>query len=319
MKEQVFLGIDTSNYTTSFAAADMDGNIIANLKKPLAVAQGGCGLRQSDAVFAHIKNIPELSGIIGELLCGRAVAAVGVSAKPRRAEGSYMPCFLSGEAAASAAAAACGARLYRFSHQEGHIMAALYGSGHCELADGKTFAAYHISGGTTDLMTAAADTDGFEIQRIGGTLDLNMGQAIDRVGVFLGFSFPAGREMEAAALAYGDGPRTKARVSVSGVSCNLSGLQNLAENEMNKYGSAGRTAAFVFDFCLATIEKMTDALTERCGGMPILFAGGVTGNSIIRASLEKKYGAFFAPPEYSSDNACGAALLARRAYINREI
>ena len=58
MAEKCFVGIDASNYTTSVAVADENGRIIANLKTPLAVKEGGRGLRQSDAVFAHVKNLP---------------------------------------------------------------------------------------------------------------------------------------------------------------------------------------------------------------------------------------------------------------------
>ena len=62
LEKALFLGIDTSNYTTSAALADGDGNIIVNLKRLLPVKEGERGLRQSDALFAHTKNLPLIMG-----------------------------------------------------------------------------------------------------------------------------------------------------------------------------------------------------------------------------------------------------------------
>ena len=124
--KRIVLGIDTSNYTTSVALMYEDGELIANIKRPLPVKAGERGLRQSDAVFAHIKNLPSAMGEASEHLRGRKPCAVGVSERPRNIDGSYMPCFLSGVAAAESISAASGIPVYRFSHQCGHVMAALY-------------------------------------------------------------------------------------------------------------------------------------------------------------------------------------------------
>ncbi len=89
-------------------------------------------MKQSDAVFQHIKQLPQLlERLFGQ--CQMSVAGVGVSVTPRRSEGSYMPCFLVGSAVASSISSALSVPKYEFSHQEGHIMAALYSAGHLEL------------------------------------------------------------------------------------------------------------------------------------------------------------------------------------------
>ena len=91
-----FLGIDTSNYTTSVAVYDSEANKVYQTKKLLPVKQGELGLRQSDAVFHHTKQLPDMV----ELLFAEhdfAPEAVSVSVRPRNIEGSYMPCFLCGE------------------------------------------------------------------------------------------------------------------------------------------------------------------------------------------------------------------------------
>ena len=123
-----FLGIDTSNYTTSVSVVD-NGEVVLNLKSPLKVRQGQLGLRQSDAVFYHISNLPELMERLSASEPVKNYSAVGCSARPRDAEGSYMPCFLAGVAAAHSAAAVLGVPVFEFSHQAGHIAAAVFSSG----------------------------------------------------------------------------------------------------------------------------------------------------------------------------------------------
>ena len=50
------LGLDTSNYTTSAAVFDGAGG--CNAGRLLSVRPGELGLRQSDALFQHVKQLP---------------------------------------------------------------------------------------------------------------------------------------------------------------------------------------------------------------------------------------------------------------------
>jgi len=317
MNDGVFVGIDTSNYTTSLALCDCDGRVLANIKRLLPVASGERGLRQSDAVFSHVKNLPELMDELDEALDGLGrprVLALGVSATPRDCKGSYMPCFVTGISAAASFATAAGCPLYRFSHQSGHIMAALYSSERTDELIGSRFGAFHISGGTTDLLLVSPRECDFDIERVGGSRDINAGQAIDRTGVLMGLGFPCGREMEKSL----DGryiPRKKTRVSVRGTECNLSGLENLAAELYKKSGDVAEVSAYVFDFIAESLYRMTEAFREEYGRLPVLYAGGVMSNRRIRERLSEFEGAYFSEPEFSSDNAAGVALLARRRYF----
>lgn len=319
MKDSVVLGIDTSNYTTSAAVFTVAGELLIQVKEPLPVKLGECGLRQSDAVFAHVKNIPTVMRKIRESIGERRIAAIGVSKTPRRIEGSYMPCFLTGVAAAEAASAASGCELYGFSHQEGHVAAALYSADRTDLI-GTTFAAFHVSGGTTDvLLSVPCENEvGFEMRKIGGTLDINCGQAIDRAGVMLGLKFPCGAELENAALAYLEGDVKKsigASVCVRGLDCNLSGLQNKAQELFSKTHDKEAVAGYVFEFVGKTLEKLTLNLRSEYPDIPIIYAGGVMSSRIISERLKKRFsGIYFAEPAFSSDNAAGVAVLACRRY-----
>ena len=299
-----FLGVDTSNYTTSVALTDADGRVILNLKKLLPVGDGERGLRQSDALFQHTKQLPGLTSQIR----GYKIAAVGVSAFPRDAEGSYMPCFLAGKAAATAAASAADVPLYAFSHQRGHIRAALYSARREDLI-GKSYLAFHVSGGTTEMLLV----DRGAIELIGGTLDLNAGQAIDRVGVALGLRFPCGAEFSRLA-ASGTLPELP-KISVNGAHCNLSGLENKALKLISSGASANDVAAYTIEFVKLTLDKLCENLRNEYGDIPIVCAGGVCSNADIADRLGRKYGAAFAAPEFSSDNAAGVSLLARDKFL----
>ncbi len=322
MTSGLVLGIDTSNYTTSAALCTFGGEILLNAKIPLGVKEGERGLRQSDAVFLHTKNLPEAAGLVRNRLTelgGPGVAAVAVSYAPRDAEGSYMPCFLAGVSAAETAAAALQVPVMYFSHQAGHIMAAVRsacreaGTGVRGFLESE-FIAFHVSGGTTDvLLCRPSDRPNrmgtrvpFTAEKIGGTLDINCGQAVDRAGVMMGMSFPCGAEMDGLALGY-EGKVPRAKLNVRDAECNLSGLENKAAELYGKTGDRALTSAFVLRHISDTLSRMTENVLEQYGKLPVIYSGGVMSSGYIRRELGR-YG-MFAEPAMSSDNACGTALL----------
>ena len=312
MKQCCFVGIDTSNYTTSAAVCDFDGNIVANLKIPLPVKEGERGLRQSDALFAHTKNMPELMERLSTALEGYNVVAIGCSERPRSVAGSYMPCFLSGVAAAKAMSAVSGAPLYTFSHQDGHIEAAYYSSG--ADIDGD-FAAFHVSGGTTEILYVKRNGDGFSVELVGGTKDLNAGQCIDRTGVMMGLKFPCGAEMDRLANENAEKPKG-IKISTDGTWCNLSGAENLTKDLYDRTGDKKLVSAFAFEYIARTLYKLTDALREKYPDIPIIYAGGVMSSAYITERLSyKRKNVYFAKPAFSADNAAGIALLCRKKHL----
>lgn len=314
MKNKIFLGIDTSNYTTSLGIVGESGELIANLKRPLPVKSGECGLRQSDAVFHHTVNIPELMREAVPYFADCEICCVGVSSRPRNAEGSYMPCFLVGVSVAESICASIGVPLYRFSHQCGHIMAALHSAGREELI-AAPFGAFHISGGTTELVRVMFENGEFTTALFGATADLNAGQAIDRIGVKLGLDFPAGIALEKLALNY-KGKIPKKKISIKSNKINLSGLENMAEKLFFETQDKSLVGAFVFDYIGRAISELASLYEEEYGKSPFVFAGGVMSNTIVRSILANGYDRSFAEPELSRDNAVGVAELARRKFLS---
>ena len=311
---ECFVGIDTSNYTTSAAICTKDGEVVANLKLPLPVKAGECGLRQSDAVFAHVKNLPLLMQNLAAELKEMKPIAIGVSEAPRPQEGSYMPCFLSGIVAAQSFATAADIPLLLFSHQEGHIMAAAYSAGAMHLLNTEQFAAFHVSGGTTEVLLATPHASGFDIELFAATADINAGQAIDRIGVMLGLNFPCGRELEKLAAKNGK-QIPKSRISVKDGYCNLSGLENMAAKLWQESGDAALVAAFAQQFIADTLVAMTKELDARIPNLPIVYAGGVMSNRYLQSRLGERENTYFAEPQFSADNAAGISLLCRKQYL----
>lgn len=301
------LGIDTSNYTTSAALYDTVSGEIAQEKLLLPVKDGELGLRQSDAVFHHTKQLPI---VMGKLFEGQTQfpEAVGVSVRPRNINGSYMPCFLCGEGLAEAVSAVNKIPLYKTSHQVGHILAALYSAKKLELAEEK-FIAFHVSGGTTDCLLVQPDSeDILKITEIGTSLDLKAGQAVDRVGVMLGLRFPCGKQLEE--LAGKSTEKFKIKPVLKDGSCCLSGVENKCAKMLADGVPREDTAMYCLQYIYSAILDMTQYALKKHGYIPIVFAGGVMSDKIIRKQLESEFGAYFAEPEFSCDNAAGTAVFA---------
>lgn len=304
------LGIDTSNYTTSSAVYDGKDRFL--VRRVLDVKEGMRGIRQSDGVFAHNKALPDM---IAECItrAGRNIGAVGVSTRPRNAEGSYMPVFTVGHGYAVAVAAALDAELYEFSHQDGHIMAGIYSAGAWELLN-KPFISVHLSGGTTEILRSEYNGHGFDNEIIGGTLDISVGQLIDRIGVAMGMKFPCGAELER--LAETADKSEKLPLSLNGAYMNLSGIETKLIRLVN--GRDATLARTVFAYIRDVLIKTIEAAAESTGLIDIITVGGVASNGMIRSGLCGMDGlnVWFASRELSCDNAVGTAVL---AYLKRGI
>ncbi len=305
-----FLGIDTSNYTTSAALYDSVSGKMLSRKKLLPVKSGEAGLRQSDAVFHHTKQFPEMI----ELLMSDAGGAVkpdgiGVSTRPRNIDGSYMPCFLCGEGLARSVGALSGARVYITSHQVGHVLAALFSAGRLDLIK-EQFIAFHVSGGTTDCLLCTPHNDELiRAEEICTSLDLKAGQLIDRAGLMMGLDFPCGIELER--LADNADKSYKVKTKLKDGCCCLSGCQNKTEQLLKSGETKENTARFVLDTVFSAVYEMTLYAREKCGQLPVIYAGGVMSDKYIGAELAKRLkNVYFSEPAYSCDNAAGTALYA---------
>lgn len=301
----IYLGIDTSNYTTSVAAV---GDVFINERKIIDIKEGMRGIRQSDGVFVHLKELPQLFDRLD--IDMKKVSAVGVSTRPRNVDGSYMPVFLAGESFAKVIAKSLGVPMLTYSHQDGHIMAGILTQNAYELLD-EPFLAVHLSGGTTEILECEYKDNHFCAKIVGGTKDISAGQLIDRLGVALGMKFPCGKEMDRLSLSCEREP-LKLKTSVSDGYINFSGI------ETKLISLAGtEDAGILVKTALSLIGRSLTQAINFQKPQKVLFVGGVASNTMLREYFEREIDAktYFATPELSCDNAVGIAELARRAFI----
>lgn len=299
------IGFDTSNYTTSIAC--YDGRSGCNCSQLLPVKQGELGLRQSDAVFHHTKSLPDLSDRLFSHIDPTTIEVIGVSSRPRAVEGSYMPCFMVGLSHAKLLSATLHTPIVEVSHQQGHVASALYGANRLDLMD-QPHLAWHLSGGTTELLLVEPDGWNIICTRIGGTSDISAGQLIDRTGQMLGLPFPAGKHLD---LLSKDSDKLDVfRVKCRDLTFSLSGVQNKVQlyRESN---SAADTAAYALRCVSNAVATCTHEALQKYPGLPVVFSGGVASNTILR-SMTAHLSPIYAPPMYSTDNAMGVAILAYR-------
>ena len=307
MKKRLSVGIDTSNYKTSVALVDENGEILFNHQQLLQVKKGERGLRQSEALFQHVQNLPPvfeaLFGLSPEIRS--QIGAVSVSTRPRPVDGSYMPVFTAGHGYARALAAGLGVPLYEFSHQEGHIEAIRYYS---ELKDVNPLICFHFSGGTTEAVL----TDGKHFEIVGGSRDLSYGQVLDRIGVALGLDFPAGEALDKIAMSSQGHRQIFTKIKVNDGYVNLSGIETQGQRLLREYPQM-ELVDDLFETISESIMEMTLQLSSKYDIQNFIYAGGVSCSQYMRQflseNLYRDLNIAFGRSELSSDNAIGVALL----------
>lgn len=314
---KVFVGIDTSAYTTSVAVVDQGSRVLKSVRRLLQVAPGERGLRQSEAVFAHVRQLPSALQEALEGINPGDIAALCASDRPVDREDSYMPVFQVGSGLAASVAATLKVPCYYATHQQGHLAAALIGM---PPFAGK-FLALHLSGGTTDLLLV---TENEVIIPLARSRDLHAGQLVDRIGVVLGLPFPAGPALEGLAV------RGKASgrypVAVEGMDIHLSGAEAQALRDLEAQALKPQdVAAEVFDLLCRSTLRMLAAAAEQHGCGDVLVFGGVASASLLRENMQRRVEARrlplrlrFGKQQYSGDNAAGIAMIGARRYSEKK-
>ena len=301
------IGFDTSNYTTSIAY--FDGINGKNCSQLLPVKEGELGLRQSDAVFHHTKSLPELSGRLFSDVSYDKITAIGVSTRPRAVDGSYMPCFMVGYSHAKLLADTLKVPLVECSHQQGHVAASLWSANRLDLMD-VPHIAWHLSGGTTELLLVEPNGSNVDCKRIGGTTDISAGQLIDRTGQLLNLPFPSGKHLDIISKQAVN--NDVFRVKCPGTEFSLSGVQNKVQQYYQSSQNAAETAAYALRCVCSAVQQATYNVLKLYPGLPVVFSGGVASNSMLRDMMQP-FSPIFAQPQYSTDNAIGVAVLTVRA------
>ena len=271
------LGLDTSNYTTSAAA--FDGVSGKNCSRLLDVKEGELGLRQSDALFSHVKRLPELVSQLFAELPRDEIVAIGASTRPRAVEGSYMPCFLAGESQARNLATVLDVPFYAFSHQQGHIAAACWSSGRMDLMD-TPHLAWHLSGGTTELLLVTPGNKDVNAEK-SAARRIFPGSSSTGQETRLAFAFRLEKEIDRLSQPE-SGCRERFKVKLNGLTFSFSGLENKMHafydaTQPSRYGKV-RPQLRV----LSCIVSVTREALKQYPAFPVVFSGGVASNSCRR-------------------------------------
>jgi len=307
-----YMGIDTSAYTTSIAVVDESYNVVYDDRRLLQVRQGHRGLRQQEAVFQHLNNIPLMFDTLSNKFDLTRIKSVSASVKPRNLKESYMPVFKVAQGQAFVVSRMLKTEYKEFSHQDGHIAAGLLGS---DLKHIKTLMAFHISGGTTELLLVKDNIKNYDIELIGGTKDLSAGQLIDRIGVKLGLSFPSGKEMDMLSQD-GNIIDKKIPINTHDTWINFSGAETFFYKLIDEKMYTKEDISHSVFYCVANaLANVVIEAIKLYDIDDILIIGGVAANTLIRKILsyriyESGLGKIYYPrPEYCTDNAIGIAFL----------
>lgn len=311
LKMSKIIAFDTSNYTTSAAVFDTVKGVLWENRIMLPVTSGKCGLRQSEAVFSHIKNLKVLLNDMPQF----SYDYVAASVCPSERVDSYMPCFLVGNSFASSLSQILNLPLLTCSHQKNHIGAAVY-SGDCTHVLKSDFFAYHVSGGTTDILLCRPKENRLEIKRIGGSADISCGQLTDRAGVALGFEFPCGKHIEKHSSGKLSG---NIKLHSNDFEYNFSGFQNKIQDMILDGRDKSDVCDYVLDVVYSYLVASIDNIRTAYKPLPVVLCGGVMSNSYIRDCLSKNVdNVYFSENKYSLDNALGTAFICayERGLIN---
>ena len=302
----MILGIDTSNYTTSVCMIDKSGNIVYENRKILPVKEGQRGLRQSDAVYEHVRNLPELTDGIDKF----DISCIAASVTPRRVEGSFMPCFLVGKNFAKTMANLLHVPFHETTHQEGHIASALMGN--ADIDASRPFIFVHLSGGTTEILLCREDEYGYDCKIIGNTSDISAGQFIDRVGVNLGMQFPCGAEMDS--IFDSENKELTLPTSVKGSVISFAGVETMVAGLIEEESITRASAVSAVFRCVGrSIGRAVEYAAKEHGIKDIILGGGVSSSmnvkNIILKELHPSRSVHSSPKGLSADNSVGVALL----------
>lgn len=310
-----FIGIDTSNYKTSLALIDAEKKIVFSKSEFLEVSTGSLGLRQSEAFFKHSNRLPEYFRELFNAVNKYDIKAVGVSTRPRRQNGSYMPCFLAGENYSKIIASVLDIPLFSFSHQESHVAAIIEKENYIST----NTAILHLSGGTTELLLCNPDDQGYKLNIIGGTKDISIGQLIDRIGVSLDYPFPAGKFLDKFCIKNADKVNNIKipSIKISSGKFNLSGIETYCKRNLSE-----NIIIPLMDEIIKLIYKISSYAYTSYGVKEMFIVGGVASSEYIRRKIHELYAndnktncninIRFGDKELSGDNAVGTALLTER-------
>lgn len=219
-----------------------------------------------------------------------------------------MPCFMVGYSHGKLLADSLHVPLIEVSHQQGHVAAALWGAERIDLMD-QPHLAWHLSGGTTELLLVEPMGKNVSCTKIGGTTDISAGQLIDRSGQLLKLPFPSGKYLDELSREGENGDFF--RVKCQNMTFSLSGVQNKVQQYDQQAHAPAEAASYALKSICYAVAQATRQALNAYPGLEVVFSGGVASNTMLRREVAP-LNPVFSPTQYATDNAMGVAVLTKR-------
>ncbi len=298
----IILGVESTAHTFGVGIVTDEGKVLANVTDSFSSEEGGM---VPDKVVKHHEEAADqvLAKALGEAKVSfNEIEFIAYSAGP-----GLDPALWTGYKKVKEWAEKYGKKIVGVNHCAAHLSIGK------KINDLKEPVYLYVSGVNTQLIVF----DGGKYRVMGETLDIGLGNMLDKFGRVLGLGFPAGAEIEKLAL---KGRFIELPYVVKGMDTSFSGILTKAKQLYEK-GAVKEDLCFsVQETCFAMLTEVSERALAHTGKKELLLVGGVGANKRFCEMLEvmcKERGANFykVPADLAKDN---AAMIAWEGFLRKD-
>ena len=276
------LGIEGTAHTASVGIVAHDGTILGSAADMLRPKDGG--IHPREAANHHAELLP---GLIGKALENAGIGYADLDLVAFSQGPGLGPCLRTAATAARALSLSLKVPIIGVNHCVAHIEIGRL------VTDAEDPVLLYASGGNTQVIGYSRG----KYRGFGETLDIGIGNMLDKFGREIGMPFPAGPILEKEAIG---GKYLGLPYSIKGMDVAFSGLLTAALN-LHKKGERLRDVAFsIQETAFAMLVEVTERALAHIGKDEVLLGGGVARNSrlekMVRIMAEERGARVFVPP-----------------------
>ena len=258
------LGIESTAHTAGVGIITSEGIILSN-QRSVYIPEEGEGIHPREAANHHSEELPKLfkKALDEANLSSRDISLVSYARGP-----GLGPCLRTGATAARAFAYSNGIPLLGVNHCVAHLEIGL-------LEGAKDPVLLYLSGANTQVIAYAAG----RYRVFGETIDIGIGNGLDKFAREAGMGFPGGPKLEK--IAEGD-ELIDLPYSVKGMDLAFSGLMTAAKQKLESGYSLGQLAYSVQETAFAMSCEVSERALAHTGKTELVLGGGVACNSRLR-------------------------------------
>ena len=279
----ICLGIEGTAHTIGVGIVDEGCNILANVSKMVDGSKGG--IHPREAANHHAENVVPLmhESISKSNIDYKDIGLVAFSQGP-----GLGPCLRTAATAARALALSLQVPIMGVNHCVAHLEIGRKVTG-C-----RDPTLLYASGGNTQVIAYS----GGRYRVFGETLDVGIGNMIDKFGRGVGLPFPSGPRLEK--LAKEGGELIDLPYSVKGMDVAFSGILTAALQLHSKGRRLEDLCFSLQETCFAMLVEVTERAMAHVEKDEVLLGGGVVQNKrlqeMVRIMAEERGAKMFVPP-----------------------